>query len=87
MTDGDKLMRLWTHEVYRVFYDRLIDDKDRHQFFEIVKEMLHQYFKMNADKLLGHLATSGKLVDDDVRYVYHPRTLKPFFLYIQIICM
>lgn len=69
MSDGDKLMRLWTHEVYRVFYDRLIDDKDRLQFFEIVKEMLQQYFKMNADKLLGHLATSGKLVDDDVRYV------------------
>ena len=69
MTEGDKLTRLWTHEVYRVFYDRLIDDKDRLQFFEIVKEMLHQYFKVNSDKLLGHLATSDKLVDDDIRYV------------------
>ena len=68
MTEGDKLMRLWTHEVYRVFYDRLIDDDDRLKFFDIVKEMLHEYFKVNADKLLGHLASStGTLVDDDIR--------------------
>lgn len=68
LTEGEKLTRLWVHEVYRVFYDRLVDDKDRLQFFEIVKHTLQQYFKVNIDKLLSHLATPGKsLVDDDVR--------------------
>ena len=29
MEDIDKLLRLWVHEIYRVFYDRLIDQADR----------------------------------------------------------
>ena len=29
MQETDKLMRLWVHEVYRVFYDRLTVEEDR----------------------------------------------------------
>lgn len=70
MTDGDKFTRLWIHEVYRVFYDRLIDDKDRLQFFEIVKETLQNIFKVNIDKLLKHLATGPSVKDDDIRSLF-----------------
>ena len=71
MNEGDKLIRLWVHEVYRIFYDRLIDDEDRRQFFVIVQETLSQHFKMTTDKLLGHLSEGKRaVVDDDIRGLF-----------------
>lgn len=49
--DGDKLIRLWIHEVYRVFYDRLIDDEDKRIFFGIVKERTSNFFKQSVEKV------------------------------------
>jgi len=34
---SQKIMRLWIHEVYRVFYDRLVDENDRDLFFNMVQ--------------------------------------------------
>ncbi|XP_061175178.1 dynein axonemal heavy chain 3-like [Saccostrea echinata] len=70
MSEIDKLHRLWVHEVYRVFYDRLIDKQDRDTFFQIVKEQCSNHFKANIDKILGHLSKSGSVVDDNVRSLF-----------------
>ncbi|XP_012937339.1 dynein heavy chain 3, axonemal [Aplysia californica] len=77
MTEVDMLLRLWVHEVYRVFYDRLIDDDDRNMFFNIVKNNCQDSFKQNIDKILGHLSLSGKVVDDDIRSLFFGDYLNP----------
>ncbi|XP_030596674.1 dynein heavy chain 3, axonemal isoform X2 [Archocentrus centrarchus] len=70
MKDEDKLIRLWIHEVYRVFYDRLIDDEDKETFFNIVKDKTSNFFKKSLDKLLNHLSLGGKVVDESIRSLF-----------------
>uniref|UniRef100_A0A8C7GW60 Dynein axonemal heavy chain 3 n=1 Tax=Oncorhynchus kisutch TaxID=8019 RepID=A0A8C7GW60_ONCKI len=64
LQEGDKLIRLWIHEVYRVFYDRLIDNEDRETFFNIVKERTSGYF-------------NGKVVDETIRSLFFGDYAKP----------
>lgn len=44
-------MRLWIHEVYRVFSDRLIEEKDKEAFFEIVKKRTKDFFQKTVDEV------------------------------------
>lgn len=67
LQEGDKLIRLWIHEVYRVFYDRLTSDDDRLTFFGVVKDACQAHFKQNVDKVLAHLTQTGKVKDEHIR--------------------
>uniref|UniRef100_A0A667IFD0 Dynein axonemal heavy chain 3 n=1 Tax=Lynx canadensis TaxID=61383 RepID=A0A667IFD0_LYNCA len=67
LQDIEKFIRLWIHEVYRVFYDRLIDDEDRQVFFNMVKETTSNCFKQTVEKI----------VDDNIRSLFFGDFFKP----------
>ena len=70
VTDKRVMTRLWVHEVMRVFYDRLIDDKDRQWLFSSVSANIKDQFKDTIDVVFEHLANGGKggkLTEGDLR--------------------
>ena len=54
--------RLFVHEVYRVFYDRLVDDEDRKWLFVLSKTIVKEQFRESFDGLFTHLAQPGNSV-------------------------
>lgn len=65
----NKLIRLFTHESYRVFCDRLIDDNDRTWLFTKVKEIVVKHFNVKFEEVFEHLDfdKDGKVDEDDLR--------------------
>ncbi|XP_052779096.1 dynein axonemal heavy chain 3-like isoform X2 [Mya arenaria] len=66
---SQKIMRLWIHEVYRVFYDRLVDENDRDLFFHMVKLCVESQFKEKMNSLFSHITGDPKadVTDDNIR--------------------
>ncbi|CAF4222790.1 unnamed protein product, partial [Adineta steineri] len=82
MKEEKKLYRLWVHEVYRVFYDRLIDDEDRSTFFSMVKDVMNETLKQNMNNLLEHLIPANapppkQLKDEHIRALMFGDYIKP----------
>ena len=66
LRDPNKLIRLWCHEAYRVFYDRLVEVEDRKQFFGIVKACSQSAFKVDLVKILfPHVLGGSSVVEDE----------------------
>ena len=57
MTEGQQGVRLWVHEILRVFYDRLTDDKDRSWLIEFIRDTLKKNFSFDLNKIMEHLLT------------------------------
>jgi dynein heavy chain, axonemal len=67
--DPLKIIRLWQHEVYRVFYDRLIDDSDREWLFKKCKELCKSKFNQEFTNTFKKydFDNDGTITDDDLR--------------------
>uniref|UniRef100_A0A8C2TNL6 Dynein axonemal heavy chain 12 n=1 Tax=Coturnix japonica TaxID=93934 RepID=A0A8C2TNL6_COTJA len=50
------LIRLFVHEVFRVFYDRLVEDSDRAWLFNLMKDIVKEHFKETFDTVFAHLS-------------------------------
>eukprot|EP01135_Chromosphaera_perkinsii_P000898 Nk52_evm61s152 gene=Nk52_evmTU61s152 len=55
MNDKKKFIRLWCHEVYRVFYDRLIEDSDREWLHAFLKGLVKTHFNLEFDSAFASL--------------------------------
>jgi len=74
MTEGTAPCRLWVHEVMRVFYDRLTDDKDRDWLIQFMRTTLKKNFSFDLDKIFEHL-----LVPEDNGTVGIPQARRLLF--------
>lgn len=55
------MIRLFVHEVYRVYYDRLVDDTDQAWLFQLMKDILKTHFKESFDRIFDHLKTGSNV--------------------------
>jgi len=51
--DPLQMIRLWTHEVLRVFYDRLVDDDDRQWVGHHLSEIIKLHFKEKPERVFS----------------------------------
>lgn len=63
--DSHSGVRLWAHEVLRVFYDRLVDEPDRLWVGRLLEELTEKHFKQQLGRLLG-MAGTGAVSDDEL---------------------
>ncbi|KAF6266164.1 dynein heavy chain 9 [Scenedesmus sp. NREL 46B-D3] len=64
--DSHNGVRLWAHEVLRVFHDRLIDESDRLRVGRLLEELTEKHFKQQLGRLLGLAGAGGAASDDEL---------------------
>ncbi|KAG5460306.1 MAG: P-loop containing dynein motor region D4-domain-containing protein, partial [Olpidium bornovanus] len=68
-TDVTFMVRLWVHEVLRVYGDRLVSDEDRKSLFGVISSTVAGKFNSSMEEIFEHmtLRTPGKVQEDDMR--------------------
>jgi len=74
ITSVEVLVRLWTHECWRVFADRLTNEEDRLLMLRSVREVTKKVYGLNFDTVFEHLDgkdKKDKLINtlDEIRHL------------------
>ncbi|XP_062316503.1 dynein axonemal heavy chain 12 [Osmerus eperlanus] len=59
------MIRLFVHEVFRVYYDRLVDDKDRAWLYKLMNDIVRDHFKENFELVFEHLKQDKKTLCEE----------------------
>nr|XP_006252735.1 dynein axonemal heavy chain 12 isoform X3 [Rattus norvegicus] len=59
------MIRLFVHEVLRVFYDRLINDEDRNWLFLLIKNVIKDHFKESLENVFSHLRRGNSSINEE----------------------
>ncbi|XP_028408947.1 dynein heavy chain 7, axonemal-like [Dendronephthya gigantea] len=67
--DHNTLKRLWVHEVFRVYYDRLVDNADCSWLFDFTKDETKRSLGVEFNSLFEHLdvKATGTVTEDNLR--------------------
>lgn len=66
-TNPQKVTRLLFHEIYRVFYDRLVDSEDCKWLFEFTQSTISKVFKQDFQTIFSSYKVDGNVTDDSLR--------------------
>eukprot|EP00792_Barthelona_sp_PAP020_P009037 TRINITY_DN3265_c0_g2_i1.p1 TRINITY_DN3265_c0_g2~~TRINITY_DN3265_c0_g2_i1.p1 ORF type:complete len:4670 (+),score=1289.10 TRINITY_DN3265_c0_g2_i1:29-14038(+) len=70
----DQMLKLWIHEMFRVFGDKLADDDDNAKFLSNIQSKVSDYFDTSLNKLCkaGQLPMFGDFMSRDMSYQLLP---------------
>lgn len=75
----EKFFRLWVHETWRVFGDRLVHDGDRLMLFDVLKSASYNYLRQPMDSYLNDLipAEESVLNSEHLRNLFFGNYMNP----------
>ena len=84
LENKNTVIRLFVHEVFRVYYDRLVDDKDRAWLYKLMNGILKDHFKEPFEQVFDHLKQGNKVSQDIISLHVVSRALLLYKKWIQL---
>lgn len=78
LQDSEKLVRLWAHEIFRVVGDRLLDNDERVQLFNIIQGVCSSKLRMSLSQAFGEkVKGSERLSEQHMRDLIFGSFMEP----------